>query len=193
MKGVTAYCRINKTGFSYNGNQVALSEPGINNIYKSLELKYPKFYKMDRLSKVSLLGVEILKKENPSLSTYKDDEIALLFANSESSAVTDLKFQKSYKEDGNASPSLFVYTLPNIALGEIAIKNKWFGESLFFISPKFDSNQYDENVITLFHQGSKACICGWVNVLEEEFDAFFFLIEKNNDDTSVNLLDLYNS
>ena len=91
------------------------------------------------MSKIGIVGVELLKSQNDKIAQYADDQIALVFANKNSSAKTDLKFQKSYQEKNAPSPSLFVYTLPNILIGEIAIKNKWYGENIFTVAENFDA------------------------------------------------------
>lgn len=193
MKGVTSYCRISSSSYVVNGEKVDYGTEGkLSELYRFLELKYPKFHKMDKLAKAAFLGVEILLKQNPKLQEVGDEDIALLFANSESSDYSDLKFQSSYTDGDNPSPSQFVYTLPNILMGEIAIRNKWYGESLFFVSPQFQEHEFVENSITFFNNGTKYCICGWVDVNKEEIDAFFFVIDKKIETDSIDLLSAYN-
>ena len=193
MKGVTSYCRISSTSYAVNAEKVAFGNEGkLTELYRFLNLKYPKFHKMDKLAKAAFLGVEILLKHNPQIQEADDEDIALLFANSESSDFSDLKFQSSYTEGENPSPSQFVYTLPNILMGELAIRNKWYGESLFFVAPHFQENEFVENSLILFNNDTKICICGWVDVNKEEIDAFFFIIDKNKTANSVDLLKAYN-
>lgn len=164
-------------------------------LYHELTLSYPKFHKMDTLSKTAFLGTELLLSENERLKSLADDEIGLFFSNKESSLNADLNFQHSYQEDKNPSPSHFVYTLPNILIGEIAIKNKWYGENLFLIFPKFDAQEIVEQIEVLFQKGVKACICGWVNITQEKVDSFLFVVEKETVDgqplTAENLFKLY--
>src|SRR3712207_7060242 len=38
------------------------------------------------------------------------------------------------------SPSVFVYTLPNIVTGEIAIRNHYHGETHFFVIPRSEEH-----------------------------------------------------
>lgn len=153
--------------------------------YQKLELDYPKFYKMDNLSKMTILGTEIIKLTG-ILDNVQDDELELLFANANASQHTDMKFIESYQEAGNPSPSLFVYTLPNILTGELAIRNKWHGENTFFIAPQFDSHLFTERLYHSAQKGTKICLCGWVdstidkkNELKEE--CFLFLAALNRD------------
>lgn len=186
MSYISSYCHITSESISINGENVFHSKTEgstLNELFKSiyvkLNLEYPKFYKMDVLSKLSFLGVEILKKQSSSFSNYGDDEITLLFSNKTSSAATDKKFLESYQNGGTPSPSLFVYTLPNILMGEIAIRNKWYGENLFAVLPHFDPAFFDIQCKIAFTRTAKACICGWIEVANEKIDAFLFLAEKN--------------
>ena len=91
-------------------------------------------------------GISVAAKLKKS---FKDDEIALLFGNNHSSAETDIQFSNSYKDGNSASPALFVYTLPNILIGEIAIRNKWYGENLFTVYPKFNAELFEKNITLL--------------------------------------------
>ncbi len=201
MSVITTYCRIKNDSYSVNGKDFSLTQEEnlsalLLQLYKSLGIDYAKFHKMDLLAKTAFLGSELIIKNTHHLDNTKDDEVALCFANRESSAYSDANFIKSYAEDGNPSPSHFVYTLPNILLGEIAIKNKWYGENLFLIFPKFDAQEFTEQANVLLATSSKSCLCGWINVTGKELDAFFFLVENNEVKGELlspeNLLKLYN-
>lgn len=188
MNFITAYCQISADAFAINGNVIVRkndqsADTWFKQLYKELALDYPKFYKMDMLSQAGFLASEFIKKTFPELiSSYADDEIALLFANSESSADTDIRFKESYQDRKSPSPSLFVYTLPNIVLGELAIRNKFYGENMFAVFPKFAPDfflQYGEIMLTT---GSKAVLAGWVNILKGKVEVSVFLIEQNKAD-----------
>ncbi len=201
MSFITTYCHIRNNTYSINGRVQVFDENKkgfsgtIVDIYRHLELKYPKFHKMDLLAKTAFIGSELLI-QNQDFSTYEDDEIAQLFANSESSEYSDFKFQESI-QNGNPSPSQFVYTLPNILMGEIALKNKWYGENLFLVLPKFNAKEIKEQIELLLLNTSKAVLCGWVDVTKKEINAFFFVVEnytnKGEKLTEENLLTLYNN
>lgn len=185
MSQLTSYCYISKEAISINDEKVFCfntQDGSVNEMltimYKQLNIKYTKFHKMDSLSKIAFLGVEILKKQSSQIDSYGNDEIALIFSNRSSSADSDMKFANSYEMEGPPSPSLFVYTLPNILIGEIAIRNRWYGENLFIILPKFDPVFFSNYCKILFSKNTKACICGWVEVVGEEIEGFLFLIEK---------------
>jgi hypothetical protein len=186
MSSITACCHINEKFCSVNGEiflqkSEESGDSWFKQLYKELAIDYPKFYKMDALSQAGFIGSELIKKENPGfLSFCEDDEIALLFANSESSADTDIRFQESYEEKKTPSPSLFVYTLPNIVLGEIAIRNKWFGENMFAVLPKFTPEFFVQYGAILLATGSKAVLAGWLGILEGHVEVFMFLVENED-------------
>ena len=147
MNFISSYCHITSTSCNINGqtknlyNDVSLDDI-IGKLYASLGIKYSKFHKMDQLSKVGFIGTELIKNEISEIEEYGENDIALLFSNQRSSATTDLNFLNSYKDGGIPSPSLFVYTLPNILIGEISIRNKWFGENMFTVSKEFDATYF---------------------------------------------------
>lgn len=185
MSKITTYCRITEKGYRVQGGDFipltgdSFSE-NLSHLYKDLKLEYPKFHKMDLLSKAAVLGVELMLQSRTELLGMDDNEVALCFGNSESSEYSDKKFYTSYHHGENPSPSHFVYTLPNILIGEIAIKNKWYGENLFLIFPKFEATEFYEQIEILLHKGSACCICGWVDVSRETIDAFFYVVENSD-------------
>lgn len=150
-------------------------------LYRSLGLDYPKFYKMDHLSKLGWLASEILLKDNTILGNMEPEDIGIVLTNANSSLDTDLRYLNTVKDI--ASPAVFVYTLPNIMIGEISIRNKFKGENAFFIFDRFDAAFLKLYVGQLLDTGIlKACICGWVDVLGEEYKAALFLVAREKSD-----------
>ncbi len=184
---ISSYIKINNKNCILNGkdfytfDKESESSP-IKQLYKFLELKYPKFYKMDILSKYGFIASEILISSSKTIKNYKDDEVALLFANSNSSTITDLKYLETIQKDKpSPSPSTFVYTLPNILLGEIAIRNKWYGENMFFVLANFDSKFLSLYAETLMAQkDTKVCLIAWVDIQKEDIDVFLAIVEKKD-------------
>jgi len=167
-----------KNGKIFNSNNLVFesTEKDLNRFLKSayshLKLKYPKFHKMDELSKLGILATGVLfnKKE-------VSQETALVFSNNASSLETDRQFQKSTASF--ASPSLFVYTLPNIVLGEISIKYKLQSENAFFISENFNAGllkDYSETLLA--SKKSSEVLCGWLDLQNGEYDVFLCLVSK---------------
>jgi len=147
--------------------------------YQNFEMNYPKFFKMDSLSKLAFLGAELLLKNE--IDIEKENDIALLFANNSSSLDTDVKYQKSISDAENyfPSPAVFVYTLPNICLGEISIRHQLKSENSFFIfdifNPAFMMNY--ANVLLDLNKAEKV-LCGWVEYYDEEYKAFLYLVGR---------------
>ena len=153
----------------------------IKSLYKKELMSYPKFYKMDNLSKLGFLGVEMLLKDTAFFDRYKKEDIGIVIMNSSSSLDTDLTYLDTIKDKSNyfPSPSVFVYTLSNIVIGEICIRHKIKGENAFLISAHFDPVKIIESVTLLLEQDRiQTCICGWVEVLGDEFESLLFLVEK---------------
>jgi len=163
----------------------------LKNIYKQLKIDYPKFYKMDRLCKLAFLTAEYLFKEKNIRKKYDPDEVALIFSNSNSSLDTDIKHNTSIakKDKYFPKPAVFVYTLPNIMMGELSIRHLLRGENIFFVSEKFDAAFIMDYTVNLLNTTRhKACIIGWVDYLEKGFESALFFIESANRNKQSDLL-----
>jgi hypothetical protein len=185
---ITTYCAISKNTLSKDGvhlfeNNADLPD-FLTNAYHHFELNYPKFYKMDSLSKLGWLAAEVLLKDNFQKDNYQPVEVGVILANANSSLDDDIKYWDSVKT--MASPALFVYTLPNIVIGEICIRNHFKGEQALYIQSEFNASFIAQQVGYLLDQDIlQACICGWVDVFEQEYKAVLFLIEKEKRENSV--------
>lgn len=147
-------------------------------LFKSLEIDYPKFYKMDNQSKLAFLASEILLKDENTLNENQD--IALVFANKNSSLDSDIKHQESIRaaDDIYPSPAVFVYTLANICLGEVSIRHHLKTENAFFISSNFDEDQlrkYANYLIT--KNKAKKVVLAWIDYLKGDYEAKMYLID----------------
>ena len=145
-------------------------------IYTAMQCSYPKFYKMDKLCKWAWVATEYLFGENKEL--YKDidkNRIGLCLTTSHGCLDVDKRYL-----DGIAlpSPALFVYTLPNIMLGELCIRHGFKGEQQCMVSEKFDAEELFFTVNGLLERGMKACLCGWVDVFGEQYDICLFWVTK---------------
>ena len=149
--------------------------------YRQLGIQYPKFFKMDNLCKLAFLSAEILLKDADLLSKYPSEEIGMIILNSSSSLETDEKHQESISDRGNyfPSPSVFVYTLPNIMTGEIAIRHRLKGENGVFISEKPDPKMIFTLVDELSARGRvSCCITGYVEAYHEKLFSCLMLVEN---------------
>jgi hypothetical protein len=178
---ILASCHITPTKVELNGQRFPVEavedQDWKKNLYHQLGIDYPKFYKMDALAKMAFLGTEMIAGQS-DLHLWGENDLALIFANRYASYDTDQRFIESYSEKGNPSPSLFVYTLPNILTGELAIRHKWYGENIFFILEKFDTAFFIEQINFYFRKGAKACLCGWVESHNGKEDCMLFLVSS---------------
>jgi hypothetical protein len=146
-----------------------------------MNISYPKFFKMDNLCKLAFLSAEILLKDAELLTKYPSEEIGLIILNSSSSLETDEKHQESISDRVNyfPSPSVFVYTLPNIMTGEIAIRHKIKGENAVLICEKPDPQLIYQQVDELFmRKRASCCIAGWVDAYHEKLSSCLMFVEK---------------
>ena len=150
--------------------------------YKHFKLDYPKFFKMDNLSKLGFIAAELLLKDADLKATFQNHKIGIILANSASSLDTDINYQTTINDrsDYFPSPAVFVYTLPNIVIGEICIKHKIMGESAFFVSEKFDEKFIYDYVVDLLKTSKvKCCITGWVELEGDQYESVLYLVKKS--------------
>lgn len=176
-----AHCIIENGTISRNGI-VIFSEKDLafadfsKKAYKTLQINYPKFFKMDNLSKLAFLASEVILGNLPQ---EEKKDIALVFANKSASLDTDIKHQESIDDSENyyPSPAVFVYTLPNICLGEISIRHQLQTENAFFIfekHPKVFFENYSNILIN--NKLAKKVLCGWVDFLTPDYKAELNLV-----------------
>ena len=142
---ITSYCRIKNQTIEVNGKAIPIGENNAGagfliEAYKQLGLNYPKFHKMDAMCKLGFIATEAALQGSGFIERNKPENIAIVITNKSSSLDTDRVHQNSINDIDKylPSPSVFVYTLPNIIIGEIAIKNKIIGENAFFVAESFD-------------------------------------------------------
>ncbi len=153
--------------------------------YRHFDLQYPKYFKMDSLSRLGWLANELLLKDSFDKNSYGPEDVGIVLSNANASLDTDIKYYETTKS--MASPAQFVYTLPNIVIGEISIKHGFKGENAFFIFDSFDAGFIQQYVNSLLLNNLiECCICGWVDVLGNNYNASLFLIEKDKRANSVN-------
>lgn len=187
MKEIISYVHITQNQVSVNGEIVFQSNPSsslsefLSEVYKSLGISYPKFHKMDLQCKLGFLCTEFAIKDTNFLVENDLFKTAIVLSNAASSLETDKIHQNSIADKSNyfPSPAVFVYTLPNITIGELAIKHKITGENAFFVSEQFDSDLLVGYSESLLNNGSDAAIVGWVEVDGANFEAFIFLTQTS--------------
>ncbi|SHN77733.1 Beta-ketoacyl synthase, N-terminal domain [Chitinophaga sp. CF418] len=146
--------------------------------YDQFSGQYPKFHKMDPLSKLGWLAAEVLLKDAP-LNNYPPESIGLILANKSASLDTDLRYFDTVKDI--ASPALFVYTLANIVMGEISIRHGFKGENAFFTADAFDPEFMVGYISQLFLENAvSACLCGWVEVMGPAYEVILYKVERSS-------------
>ena len=151
----------------------------LTSLYKQMIGNYPKFYKMDGLSRLGVVASEILlnaEKGDTDVERREEEgerlleERAIIFFNHSSSIASDRNYKESINDKDNyfPSPSIFVYTLPNIVTGEIAIRNHFHGETSFFILPDKDERLMEEILQASCRDAqSKSFLTGWIDYEDE--------------------------
>lgn len=152
----------------------------LTTLYKQMIGNYPKFYKMDGLSRLGFVASEILlnaEKGDTDVERREEEgerlleERAIIFFNHSSSIASDRNYKESINDKDNyfPSPSIFVYTLPNIVTGEIAIRNHFHGETSFFILPDKDERMMEEIILQASCRDaqSKSFLTGWIDYEDE--------------------------
>ena len=149
-------------------------------VYERIGVDYRKFYKMDALSKLGFLASELLLKDTDRETPKEDMGVALF--NRSSSLEADSRYQKTISDKNSffPSPSEFVYTLPNIVTGEIAIRNKIYGKTAFYVVADFQEEMLNEAIENMVNfAGMKRVLAGWteIDAFTGEYDAFMVLCE----------------
>ena len=126
-----------------------------------------RFGRMDLTSQLALRAVEPLAT---SFASHARDRIAVVLAAQTSSLPTDAEYWNGRDNPGGPSPTLFTYTLPSAAIGEIAIRHKLTGPNLCFVG----SNQcLLPEAADLIQRGeADGCVCVYVNVVSPALAGF---------------------
>ncbi|MBC5837347.1 3-oxoacyl-ACP synthase [Flavobacterium muglaense] len=179
---IQSFCTIEENQIKVNGKILFEKEQSLfsdfsKSVYQHFNIDYPKFFKMDNLSKLAFLATELLleKTENEE----QENNTALVFSNKSSSLDTDTKYQSSITDKGSyyPSPAVFVYTLPNICLGEISIRHQLKSENSFFVFAQFNP-LFMMNYANILLEKNKATsvLCGWVEYFDEEYKTLLYLV-----------------
>lgn len=194
---IQSYLKIKDNKVYQNGELIYHEEnldlkTFLKKMYKKMKISYPKFFKMDSLSKLAFLSAEVVLKE----SNLKSSNIGIVLSNHASSLDTDRKHQESINDPLNyfPSPAVFVYTLPNIGIGEISIRHQLKSENAFFIFEEYNAafhHIYESSLIK--SKKSDSVLAGWVNIDGANNEAFLYLVTNTGkiEHTVENLIELY--
>ena len=140
-------------------------------VYRQHVGDYPKFYKMDGLSRLGFVASELLLQAEGRERFVACDDRAVIFFNHSSSISADRKYLECIDDPENffPSPSVFVYTLPNIVTGEIAIRNHYYGETSFYILPERSESQMESILrASCLDPTTRSILTGWLDYEDDE-------------------------
>ena len=149
----------------------------LTQIYRQEVGDYPKFFKMDVLSRLGILLTERLVAGEEGRFQPREDRAVLVFSR-EGCLANDRHYVASMEDF--PSPALFVYTLPNIVSGEISIRNKYAGETSAFVLEKYD----EEAIFALVRQAfqdpvTQSAVVIWADCASDtQWDARGWLLER---------------
>ncbi len=198
---ITNYCHIKNNTIVVDGKEIATKESSLScvdflkQVYKEHVNDYAKFFKMDTASKLSFITAEFLCNQL-NLSATAKENMAIVLSNKSASLDTDRKHQETInnKDAYYPSPAIFVYTLPNIGIGEISIRHQILGENAFFVFDSFNAKALSQYAASLIHaKKSTHVLCGWADVDQGEYEAFMYLVsrEGTHKHTEENINTLY--
>lgn len=170
-------------GVTLDGRPLPIQSQGaelLSEIYRKYVGDYPKYHKMDALSRLAFLATELLLSRG---DVPQDSERATILFNRTSSVVADRCHLGSIAKSGEfyPSPSVFLGTLPNIATGEIAIRHGYTGETSLYITDFRDEALMKKVVSSSFSLGGfRSLICGFVDCDRgDSFEADLKILVKN--------------
>jgi len=123
----------------------------------------PRFGRLDLCSQLAVLAVEKLGLDFDSLPR---DRIGICLAVEAGSLATDLDYWKGRDDAGGLSPTLFAYTLPSSALGEISIRHRITGPNLCFFGG--DDALAAEASYLIQSGEAEGCLCVSCHVITPE-------------------------
>jgi 3-oxoacyl-(acyl-carrier-protein) synthase len=119
-----------------------------------------RFGRLDLQSQLALRAVESLGVD---FGKFSRDRIAICLAAKYGSLSTDFDFWQGRDAVGGPSPTLFAYTLPSAAIGEIAIRHSLTGPNLCLVGGS--QNVLPEAADFLRRDEADACVCVFCDVI----------------------------
>ena len=184
------FVALNQGYVSVNGRELEHEAAGnalLTELYRNHIADWPKYFKMDTLSKAGFVASELLLKELGERRLEGEEFTqtrAIVLFGSTASLCADRNYQETIQNRDNyyPSPALFVYTLPNIVTGEIAIRNHWRGESSFYVLEAPEADQMTFHLACAFQdQVTESILAGWVDSnMNDDFQALMTIIRKED-------------
>ncbi len=180
------YVHITSHSVNVNGKLLNHNDKGaalLTEVYRTHIGDYPKFFKMDTLCKLGFVASELLLQAEGTPRFEPREDRAIIFFNRNASLQADTAYQATIQDPENffPSPAAFVYTLPNIVTGEIAIRNKYFGETSFIVMEKQNEDIMARELQNAFQDPkTQSILGGWLDCTDEDhFEAEIYLLYKS--------------
>ena len=177
---------ITPEGLTIDGKTQSATATGkalLTELYRTYVGDYPKFHKMDGLSKLGFLASELLMKCEEDEQPTENEQRAVILFNHSSSIDTDRHYLASIQPDNYfPSPALFVYTLPNIVTGEIAIRHHLHSETSFYsLASRNEELMAKIQQATLSDTATTSMITGWIDYEDEaHFSADMYILDTTS-------------
>ena len=183
MMKKTNHIKITASSVEVDGECIETAFSGIDMlkyIYTQRIGNYPKFHKMDILCQLGFIASELLLISEGEERFQKREDRAVILFGLNSSYYADVQYQKTISDMDNffPSPSLFVYTLPNIVTGEIALRNNYLGETSYMVVEDKQQMEWHIDTITKAYRSFQSMICGWIDAKgRNDFEAELWIMK----------------
>ena len=164
--------RLTPEGLWLDDQAVPLEARGaalVTEIFKKFLADGSRFFKMDLYSRLAYVGTSLLAKD--ALAACDPEDRAMVIFTENGSVLADRKHLSTFSnpEEFFPSPAVFINTLPNVVLGEIAVKNDIKGETTLVLLPRRDDAAMQRIVeATTAATKPSALLCGWVDCAGED-------------------------
>ncbi|MCW5553790.1 MAG: hypothetical protein KIS67_16730 [Verrucomicrobiae bacterium] len=119
-----------------------------------------RFGRLDLASQLALLAVEKLAADFDGLGR---ERVGICLTAAAGSLSTDAAYWNGRAGVGGPSPTLFAYTLPSAAIGEIAIRHRLMGPNLCFVG--HESDALSEAAHLILRGEAAACLAVFCHVV----------------------------
>ena len=177
---IAGSARYHQGSFAVNGAVRSTAagdrEACISAAWAAMGATYDRFHRVDAVSKLVLLCTEALLAPLP-IDEDLTERTGIVLMSRLGSLDTDLRYHSGLVEQNLASPALFVYTLPNIAMGELSIRHGLHGAGHCLIAAGPDTDRLRQVcTMLLAEEGMHRVICGWADIFADEASATFMLV-----------------
>lgn len=141
-------------------NLVVAAASRVTDAHGSVSHWGARYSRLDPASRLVLLAVEAL---GPDFDGVPRNRIGICLVARAGSLSTDVEYWNGRQVVGGLSPTLFAYTLPSAAIGEIAIRHRLTGPNLCLVG---DQNLVLSEAADMIRRGeADGCVCVYCHVV----------------------------